>query len=261
MTQEAGFGSRSERKAIADAIQRHLDTSGMARKDLIRPNLSKSSVEKLFQGDFTDRTLNKVEGILKTTFARSASKPEHKSTALKKFGGYSFEAVESLQGDYLCIRPLFNNPTKLNVYLISVSWNDSDCLLTFEEKDRADAKYSQKGVVYIPFGTSFMNLVSNNVGSLRSILLSLPDEDGLSRGIISTLSNPKSNVLIPAAAPVVLKKIHGDARPGTGIVGVEHASYEEYHGLLAAVIADEYSLFAMPQLAAERRKSITVVNS
>jgi hypothetical protein len=261
MAQQAGLGSRAERRAIADDIERYLDTKGMARKDLIRPYLSKSSVEKLFQGDFTDRTLSKVEGILNRTFARSAPKPERNSTALKKFGGYSFETVEFLQGDYLCIRPLFNNPTKLNVYSISLSWNDNDGLLTFVEKGRADAKYSQKGIVYIPFGTPFMNLVSNDVGALRSILLSLPDEDGLSRGIISTLSNPKANVLIPAASPIVLKRLQGDATPDTGIVGVEHASYDEYHGLLAAVMAEEYGLFAMPQQAAERRKSIAVVNS
>jgi hypothetical protein len=68
MRQETGLGSKEDRKAIASAIQRHLDAIGLARKDLIREHLSKSSIEKLFQGDFTERTLNKVEGILKTSF-------------------------------------------------------------------------------------------------------------------------------------------------------------------------------------------------
>ena len=68
MTQETGLGSKQDKKAIASAIQRHLDANGLARKDLIREHLSKSSIEKLFQGDFTERTLNKVEGILKPVF-------------------------------------------------------------------------------------------------------------------------------------------------------------------------------------------------
>ena len=68
MTQETALGSKPDKKAIASAIQRHLDANGLARKDLIREHLSKSSIEKLFQGDFTERTLNKVEGILKTSF-------------------------------------------------------------------------------------------------------------------------------------------------------------------------------------------------
>ena len=75
MTQETGLGSRQDKKAIASAIQRHLDANGLARKDLIREHLSKSSIEKLFQGDFTERTLNKVEGILKTSFQRQAASP------------------------------------------------------------------------------------------------------------------------------------------------------------------------------------------
>jgi hypothetical protein len=68
MTQETGLGSKQDRKAIASTIQRHLDANGLARKDLIREHLSKSSIEKLFQGDFTERTLNKVEAFSKPVF-------------------------------------------------------------------------------------------------------------------------------------------------------------------------------------------------
>ena len=68
MKQETALGGKPDKKAIATAIQRYLDANGLARKDLIREHLSKSSIEKLFQGDFTERTLNKVEGILKTSF-------------------------------------------------------------------------------------------------------------------------------------------------------------------------------------------------
>src|SRR6187549_875177 len=112
MRQETGLGSKEDRKAIASAIQRHLDAIGLARKDLIREHLSKSSIEKLFQGDFTERTLNKVEGILKTSFQSQApgQLKARDDTAAKSVGGYVFDAVEYLQGDYLCVRPMFANP-------------------------------------------------------------------------------------------------------------------------------------------------------
>src|SRR6187549_1579503 len=103
MRQETGLGSKQDRKAIASAIQRHLDANGLARKDLIREHLSKSSIEKLFQGDFTERTLNKVEGILKTSFQRQGQLKARDDTAAKSVGGYVFDAVENLQGDYLCV--------------------------------------------------------------------------------------------------------------------------------------------------------------
>jgi hypothetical protein len=85
MKHETELGSKTDRKAIAGAIQRYLDANGLARKDLIREHLSKSSIEKLFQGDFTERTLNKVEGILKTSFQKPAA--VRRDTAAKSVGG------------------------------------------------------------------------------------------------------------------------------------------------------------------------------
>ena len=174
MKHETGLGSKPDKKAIAGAIQRYLDANGLARKDLIREHLSKSSIEKLFQGDFTERTLNKVEGILKTSFQRPSP---GRRTASKTVGGYVFEAVEYLQGDYLCVRPMFANPSNLNAYLISIAWSDEQKCLVFEEKSRFDGKYRQVGTVHIPFGTAFMNLVSSSAGNVRTILLSLPDSE------------------------------------------------------------------------------------
>ena len=120
MKRETELGSKPDRKAIASAIQRHLDANGLARKDLIREHLSKSSIEKLFQGDFTERTLDKIEGILKISFR----KPSAKDTADRSVGGYVFDAVEYLQGDYICVRPMFANPANINAYLITIAWSD-----------------------------------------------------------------------------------------------------------------------------------------
>jgi hypothetical protein len=144
MTQETGLGSRQDKKAIAGAIQRHLDANGLARKDLIREHLSKSSIEKLFQGDFTERTLNKVEGILKTSFQRQARVKD--DTAAKSVGGYVFDAVEYLQGDYLCVRPMFAN-RHFNACLISIAERQRNA--RYSRKSRFDGKYRQVGTVYI----------------------------------------------------------------------------------------------------------------
>ena len=259
MEREGQLGSKSDRRAIADAIQRYLDANGLARKDLIREYLSKSSVEKLFQGDFTERTLNKVEGILKTTFQRPSQSAQEARTAEKTFGGYVFDAVEYLQGEYLCVRPIFANPTNLSAYLISIRWSDEQKGLVFEEKQRFDPKYKQKGTVYIPFGTSFMNLVSSTAGNVRTILLSLPDADSMLRGIISTLSNPKGSIFIPASAPIFLRKLQEGEKPELGVISSEHNSYEAYQSLLATVLTEDFGLFAIPQHFADRRKAIAVV--
>jgi hypothetical protein len=251
MKQETALGSKPDKKAIASAIQRYLDANGLARKDLIREHLSKSSIEKLFQGDFTERTLNKVEGILKTSFRKSSAGRD--DTADRSVGGYVFDAVEYLQGDYLCVRPMFANPANFNAYLVTISWSDERKCLVFEEKSRFDGKYRQKGTVHIPFGTAYMNLVSSSAGNVRTILLSLPDSDDLMRGIILTLSNPKGSVYIPVASPIVLRKLRKAEEPELGVITENQLSHGEYQSSLATVLTEEFGIFAMPQPPGQRK--------
>jgi hypothetical protein len=251
MKHETALGSKPDKKAIASAIQRYLDANGLARKDLIREHLSKSSIEKLFQGDFTERTLNKVEGVLKTSFRKPSAIRE--DTADRSVGGYVFDAVDYLQGDYLCVRPMFANPANFNAYLVTISWSEERKCLVFEEKSRFDGKYRQKGTVHIPFGTAYMNLVSSNAGNVRTILLSLPDSDDMMRGIISTLSNPKGSVYIPVAAPIVLRKLRTAEEPELGIIAETHRSHGEYQSWLATVLTEEFGIFAVPQPSAQRK--------
>jgi hypothetical protein len=251
MKQETALGSKPDKKAIASAIQRYLDANGLARKDLIREHLSKSSIEKLFQGDFTERTLNKVEGILKTSFRKSSAGRD--DTADRSVGGYVFDAVEYLQGDYLCVRPMFANPANFNAYLVTISWSDERKCLVFEEKSRFDGKYRQKGTVHIPFGTAYMNLVSSSAGNVRTILLSLPDSDDLMRGIMLTLSNPKGSVYIPVAAPIVLRKLRKAEEPELGVITENQRSHGEYQSSLATVLTEEFGIFAEPQPPGQRK--------
>jgi hypothetical protein len=249
---ERELGSKTDRRVIAAEIQRYLDAHGLSRKDLIRDYLSKSSIEKLFQGDFTERTLNKVEGILKTAFARPSRTSPAIRTAAKTVGGYVLDAVRHLQGDYLCVRPVFANPARLSAYLISIAWSDEQQSLVFEEKSRFDAKYAHRGAVYIAFGTSFLNLVSTSEGNVRTVLLSLPGGDGVLRGIICALSNPKGSIFIPASAPIVLKRLREGEEPELGIITGQSKSYHPYQSLLATVLAEDFGIFAIPQYDADR---------
>jgi len=148
---------------------------------------------------------------------------------------------------------MFANPANFNAYLVTISWSDARKCLVFEEKSRFDGKYRQQGTVHIPFGTAYMNLVSANAGNVRTILLSLPDSDGMMRGIISTLSNPKGSVYIPVAAPMVLRKLRRDEEPELGIIAENHRSHDEYRSWLATVLSEEFGIFAMPQPSAQRK--------
>src|SRR5262249_37035186 len=130
--------------------------------------------------------------------------------------------------------------------------------LIFQERSRFDAKYQHQGTVYIPFGTSFMNLVSSSAGNVRTILLSLPDADDVLRGIISTLSNPKGSIYVPAAAPILLRKLRTGEHPDLGVISSGHSCYDEYQASLATVLNEGFGVFATPQVCADRRKAVTM---
>jgi hypothetical protein len=243
--------TKSQRLAIAAAIQHHLDAHGLSRKDLIRDYLSKSTIDKLFQGEFSERTLTKIEAILNISLTARHNDDDQ---APSQFGGYSFSAVEHLQGDYLCVRPMFTDAVNLNAYIIRVAWDRALPSLRFEEMSRRDAKYAQKGTVYVPFGTPFINLVSTHLGNLRTVMLSLPDSDGICRGLISTLSNPKGSMYTPVAAPIILRRLTGGEQPEVGFIAPDSRSYADYVKLLSSVMDDEFGMF-MPVPSADRRRA------
>jgi hypothetical protein len=109
--------------------------------------------------------------------------------------------------------------------------------------------------VYIPFGTAFMNLVSSSAGNVRTILLSLPDSDDMTRGIISTLSNPKGSIHIPVAAPIILGKLRPAEEAELGVIPPDHRRYGEYQSWLASVLTEEFEIFAVPQPPTRRKSS------
>jgi hypothetical protein len=259
-----GHLTTKEALAIANAIQSFLHSTGQSRKSLIgRPphKLSESTVNKVFQGAFSERTLIMIEATLGRSFRVESEPAKEDARADKEAGGYTFETAQSLQGDYLCARPLFANPTNLNAYLVSIHWHQQRKRLAFEEKFRADAKHAQKGWVYLPFGLPFMNLVSGDLGGLRTIILSLP-LDGLCRGIISTLSNPRGALYIPVSAPIFLQRLSmGAEPPQLGIITADNPVYSQYHKTLATVTAEEFGIFVLNRNLTERRRGISIVNN
>jgi hypothetical protein len=152
---------------------------------------------------------------------------------------------------------MFTHPTNLNAYIMRIAWDRTVPSLCFEELSRPDFKYAQKGTVYVPFGTPFINLVSTHLGNMRTVLLSLPDREGICRGLITTLSNPKGTMYTPVAAPIFLKRLAQGEQPELGFITPEHKAYVDYLTILASVVADEYGRFVpAPPFPADRPRVI-----
>jgi hypothetical protein len=182
--------------------------------------------------------------------------------AAAELGGYTREAVQSLIGTYLCVRPVFSNPSNLSAYLIVLSWDEVQTRLVFEEKAREDARYAQKGVVCLPVGIPFMHLLSTSLGGVRTFTLSYPDPDseGLARGLISTLSNPRGAIYIPVSAPIFLQRLELTSNPELGVITPDNPSHSRYQGILASVNEQEYGVFVEASPPPDRRRELLISN-
>ena len=93
------------------------------------------------------------------------------------------------------------------------------------------------------------------------MLVSLPDDAGVCRGIITTISNPKGMIFIPVAGPIVLRRLIEDEKPEVGFITPASSSYELLLQELA-VATDEYvQLMASPQSPEDRRRTMAVIRS
>lgn len=127
-------------------------------------------------------------------------------TARNEWGGYARASVAHYPGSYLVIRPTFKTPGNIYAYVTDIAWDGAEGGLVFQERNRPDARNSQRGRVRIPNPSVHLYLVSGKDGWLRSVTLSFLDDGEEMHGIISTLHNVGGAMYMPVAAPIVYIK-------------------------------------------------------
>jgi hypothetical protein len=172
------------------------------------------------------------------------------------FGRYARSNVQEMEGCYICFRPGFTSPGLITAYLIILRWDEAESCLVFEEHGRADAAHTQKGRVYIPNEVAQVNFVTLEKGSIRVIMVSRPEKQGSSRGLILSLSNPTGTVYTPASAPVVLRRVKQGEIPQLGFIRPGMPGYDAYSNELETVIP-AFGLFAPPLGTGAKRKVTT----
>src|SRR5260221_1761489 len=150
-------------------------------------------------------------------------------------GSYSRASVEALEGRYVCFRPAFSSADVINAYVMAVRWDEAESCLMFEERERVDAGYTQKGRVYIPDGLPFMSFVTVEKAAMRLIMVSRPQSNETARGLITTLSSLAGVHFTPASAPIMLRRVV-DQTPQLGFIQPGAPDYEAYRRELEMVI-------------------------
>jgi len=163
-----------------------------------------------------------------------------------EWGGYSRAAVTYLIGSYLVLRPAFKTAGNVVAYATDIAWDEAAGGLTFQERDRLDARYSHRGHVRLPSMSMYMYLVSGENGWLRSVMLSVLDVSNEFHGILSTLHNVAGAMFLPVAAPVVYIKCDSFEPDAFGEFKPGDRNYARYSELLKRTIDNSYVKMIVP---------------
>jgi transcriptional regulator with XRE-family HTH domain len=206
--------------------------------------LSLSTLEKALSGrrPFTLSTVVRIEDALGTSLRARGAEASTRLLAPESMGAYSRAAVQWLEGTYLTLRPSFSESAAIFAYVTSIAWDDDKGHLVFSEAARTDSEYEQKGFVSFPNISGAIYLVTISEGQYRMALLNRPSGGGLS-GILLTLAAGEGAQLIPAAVPISLTPVRGEAVAAVGVIREGHECFEEYRDCVERVTQRGYARF------------------
>lgn len=235
-------------QAIAARVREELARRRLSRQalaDLAR--ISISTLEKALAGrrPFTLATTIRLEEALGASLrapVRTTISPPS-GLAPETLGAYSRTAVAWLEGQYLTLRPSFEDPEAVYAYRTEIAWDEASSSLAFREAAREDADFTQKGAVSLSNQSGHTYLVTNEQGQFRLVILGRPAIGGEMYGLLTTLQAGQGSHLTPAAAPIAfipLRRI-ADAAFGRIVAGGLH--YDHYRATLARVTDKGFARF------------------
>src|SRR4051794_817139 len=142
-------------RLVAALVLEELARRRMSRRRLAdQAKLSISTLEKALSGrrPFTLATMVRLEEALGVSLRQNGANGIQpvstvSSLAPGDLGFYSRPSVSWLEGTYLTLRPSLGEPDDIYGYQTVLRWDDALSSLIFQESERVDAEYSQRGLV------------------------------------------------------------------------------------------------------------------
>src|SRR4051812_8574295 len=169
---------------LTDRIREELGRRRATRQWLAdEARISLSTLEKGLAGQrrFTTATLVRIESALGVVLRGRGNAPNGWSTEIApdELGAYARPAVRGLEGDYQTIRPAFGIEAALCSYRTSIVWDAEEAHLIFQESERADAAYTQRGEIALSHQSGHLYLITREAGQFRLAILSRPTINGV----------------------------------------------------------------------------------
>ena len=227
--------------AVAGRIREELARRRLSRQWLAdEAKISISTLEKALSGrrPFTLATVVRLEEALGLALRKQmAAAPVERMSGLAppELGAYARQAVGWLEGDYLTLRPSFNDPAAVYAYRTLISWDEGSGHLIFREASRIDSQFTQAGSVSFPYLSGHIYLVTNEQGQYRIAILGRPTIGGELHGLLTTLIIGEGSQLLPASTPLALVPIRAGFTPDFGLFKPGEPCYEEYRARIERI--------------------------
>ncbi|HLI66344.1 MAG TPA: helix-turn-helix transcriptional regulator [Caulobacteraceae bacterium] len=231
--------SAPESRALARRVREELARRRISRQRLAdEAKISLSTLEKALAGTrpFTLATLIRLEQALGAPLRPAAAAAGHADESL---GAYTRAAAGWLEGDYLTLRPSFEDSEAVYAYRTVIAWDEAAACLVFREAARTDAAFTQHGRVALPTQSGYIHLVTNTRGQHRLVTLAHPTIDGELYGLLATLRSGDGGHLTPVATPIALLPGRVDAR--TGRIAPADPDYAHAKGHLDRVLREGFA--------------------
>jgi transcriptional regulator with XRE-family HTH domain len=236
-------------QAIAARVREELARRRLSRQALADlAKISISTLEKALAGrrPFTLATTIRLEEALGASLrpsVRAAPSALPPGLAPEALGSYSRTAVAWLEGEYLTVRPSFEDPKSVYAYRTEIAWDEASSSLAFREAAREDAEFTQKGAVSLSNQSGHTYLITNEQGQFRLIILGRPVIGGEMFGLLTTLQAGHGSHLTPAAAPIAFVPLRRVDDPRFGRVAPGTSHYDLYRAALARVTDKGFARF------------------
>jgi transcriptional regulator with XRE-family HTH domain len=234
-------------RQIAEQIREELARRRMSREGLAdQAKISISTLEKALSGrrPFTLATTIRLEEALGIHLRRKKASVVEPAADLAPpdLGSYSRAAVSWIEGDYLTLRPSFEEKKAIFAYRTEILWDGTRPGLVFRESERLDAKFSQVGAISVPHQSGHIYFVTSRDGQYRLIIVSRPTTSGEMYGILATLQVVRAQ-LKPISAPLALVPVAAVAELQFGQIGETHPYYACYRQYLQRTIDEKFVAF------------------
>lgn len=239
--------STEQSRAIATQVREALARRRLSRQALAdQAKISISTLEKALAGrrPFTLATTIRLEEALGASLREQPSLAAASAgMAPEDLGAYSRTAVAWLEGEYLTLRPSFEEPDAVYAYRTEIAWDEASSSLAFREAARQDADFTQKGAVSLSNQSGHIYLVTSEQGQFRLAILGRPTIAGEMYGVLTTLQAGQGSHLTPAAAPIALAPLRKIGEAAFGRIAAGADRYDEYSALLSRVTEKGFARF------------------